>query len=73
MSYEWFGVRCPSEEEWHMFARKFDSVKAQRQELAKKALGHAVDDQDWMIFDAMLSEEYLKMKNLLAAVDEKFS
>ncbi len=71
MTYEWFGVRCPSEEKWNMFARKFDSVKALRQDIAKKVLGHEVDDQDWMIFDAMLSEEYTKMKSLLASMDDK--
>jgi hypothetical protein len=67
--YEWFGVRCPSDEKWNSFARRFDKIKAMRQDVSTRVLGHQVNDDDWMIFDEMLDREYSEMKRLLTLLD----
>lgn len=71
MNGSWFGIRVPDTESWTKLAEKFDSVKAQRQEVSLRVLGHNVEDPNWLIFDDLLNEEYDRMIKLLKLLDEK--
>ena len=72
MAYDYaFEIPVPDQETWDRVARKFDEVRQAHRTVARRVLGHATIEEDWLIFDDILTLEYERFMALLKLLDEK--
>ena len=72
MAYDYtFEIPVPDKASLDRLVSKFESMKREHQIVARRVLGHSVADEDWIVFDDILTAEYERFRELLKLLDEK--
>lgn len=66
-----FEISCPSAEHLEVLKKRFGECKKARESASRKVLGHAVEEEGWIIFNEILMADYSRMLKLLKVLDER--
>lgn len=66
-----YSIYFPNVEQLQAVIDKLNAYKALRAKVSEEVIGHVAAEEDWILFDEMLTMDYKRMIALLKVLEER--